>query len=90
MDNYFVEMEGIVIKMLVNSTFRVQLDDRSYILCNTSRQIRKSYTPVSVGDRVKVASRSRESTQGCITECLLGRRKMPQSSVEVSEFNFHA
>ena len=74
MKNYFVEMQGTVTESLSNSTFRVQLEDNSQILCDVSRQLKKNYIPVFVGDYVKVASRSYAATHGCITECIPNQR----------------
>ncbi|MEL6382498.1 MAG: translation initiation factor IF-1 [Cyanobacteria bacterium J06626_18] len=67
MESYFVEMEGIVTEALANSTFRVCCDNNAQMLCDTSRKIRKNYIPITVGDLVKVVSRTHQSTIGCLT-----------------------
>lgn len=70
MSNYFVETEGVVTDSLPGVRFRIQLSNGAKLLGSLSRQLRKNYVPVSVGDRVKVALRSYESTQGCIIYCI--------------------
>lgn len=67
MKNFSVEREGIIIGACPDATFRVQLDNGSEILGDTSRQVKKNYTPIEVGDRVKVGLTSSGSTAGCIT-----------------------
>lgn len=70
MQNYFIETKGVVTQALPNTSFRVQLDNGSTVLGELSRQMRKNYSPVLLGDRVNVALTSYASTQGCITQCL--------------------
>lgn len=76
MGSYLVETKGIVTESLPNALFRVQLDNGSQILGDTSRKMRKNYIPVSMGDRVEVAMTSYESTRGCITRCLPVKREV--------------
>jgi len=68
MTNYFIETEGVVTKVLPNTTFRVQLNNGTEIAGDISHKMRKNYIRVLVGDRVKVELTSSDSTQGCITE----------------------
>lgn len=67
MRNFSVEQEGIVVRSCPDATFRVQLDNGAEILGNTSRQVKKNYTPIEIGDRVRVGLASPGSTAGCIT-----------------------
>ncbi|MEM9004699.1 MAG: translation initiation factor IF-1 [Cyanobacteria bacterium P01_F01_bin.86] len=71
MTNYFIETEGVVTESLPNAVFRVQLDNEAQVLGNLSRQMRKNYIPVAIGDRVKVELTTHKSTQGCITHRVL-------------------
>ncbi|MEO1094305.1 MAG: translation initiation factor IF-1 [Cyanobacteria bacterium J06638_28] len=70
MGSYLVSTEGVVIELLPNILFRVQLSDGSEILGTPSRQMKKNYIPIEMGDHVEVAMTSQTATQGCIVGCL--------------------
>lgn len=74
MGSYLIATEGVVTESLPNILFRVQLNDGSEILGSPSRQMKKNYIPVSVGDRVEVAMASQKSKQGCIV-CRLSNKE---------------
>lgn len=68
MRSYLIGMKGVVVESLPEATFRVQLDNGSEILGETSRRMRKSYIPVSAGDRVKVELTSFDAPSCRITD----------------------
>lgn len=70
MSSGFMEIEGVITKVLPNTVFRVQLDNGNEILGNLSQAMRENYTRILVGDRVKVELTSYDSTQGRITQLI--------------------
>lgn len=70
MGSYLVSTEGVVTELLPNILFRVQLSNGSEILGTPSRQMKKNYIPIEMGDHVEVAMTSPTATQGCIVGCL--------------------
>lgn len=70
MSSDFIETEGVVIKVLPNTVFRVQLENGKEILGNLSNDMRENYIRILVGDRVKVELVSSDSTQGRITRLI--------------------
>ncbi|NER78820.1 MAG: translation initiation factor IF-1 [Leptolyngbya sp. SIO1D8] len=68
MNNYSIETQGVVTKVLPNTIFRIQVDDGTEVLGNLSHKMKKNYTRILVGDRVKIALTSYQARQGCITQ----------------------
>ncbi|MBE19776.1 MAG: translation initiation factor IF-1 [Gammaproteobacteria bacterium] len=49
-----IEMEGIVIETLPNTTFRVKLENEHIVTAHISGRMRKNYIRILTGDKVKV------------------------------------
>ena len=48
------EKDGIVRESLPNTLFRVELDDKSIVLCHLSGKMRIHYIRILPGDRVRI------------------------------------
>lgn len=62
-----IEMEGMVVETLPNTTFRVELDNGHVITAHLSGKMRKNYIRILTGDRVKVEVTPYDLTKGRIT-----------------------
>ena len=62
-----IEMEGMVVETLPNTTFRVQLDNGHVVLAYLSGRLRKNYIRILLGDRVKIELSPYDLTRGRIT-----------------------
>ncbi|CAL4322391.1 translation initiation factor IF-1 [Buchnera aphidicola] len=49
-----IEMQGIVIDTLPNTTFRVELENKHIITAHISGKMRKNYIRILTGDKVTV------------------------------------
>ena len=65
-----VDNEGIVVQMLPNAMFRVELTSNERILAHLSGERRRNFVRILVGDRVSVAISARNRTRGRITSRL--------------------
>ncbi len=66
-DKDLIEMEGEVIEVLPNITFRVQLTNGSVILAHSSGNIRRNRIKILLGDLVKIEMSPYDLTKGRIT-----------------------
>ena len=62
-----IEMEGMVVETLPNTTFRVQLDNGHVVTAHISGKMRKHYIRILTGDRVKVEMTPYDLSKGRIT-----------------------
>ena len=62
-----IEMEGIVIDSMPNTTFRVELDNGHVITAHISGKMRKNYIRILTGDRVTVEMTPYDLSKGRIT-----------------------
>lgn len=62
-----IEVEGIVIEALPNTTFKVQLENGHEILAHSSGKMRMHYIRILPGDKVKVELSPYDLTRGRIT-----------------------
>lgn len=62
-----IEVEGIVTEALLNTTFRVQLENGHEILAHSSGKMRMHYIRILPGDKVKVELSPYDLTRGRIT-----------------------
>jgi translation initiation factor IF-1 len=62
-----IEMDGEVIDMLPNTTFRVQLENGHIVTAHISGKMRKNYIRILTGDKVKVELTPYDLTKGRIT-----------------------
>lgn len=62
-----IELEGVVVETLPNTTFNVELENGHRILAHVSGKIRKNYIRILMGDKVKVEMSPYDMTKGRIT-----------------------
>ena len=62
-----IEMEGVVIESLPNTTFKVKLDNGHVLNAHISGKMRKNYIRILTGDRVIVQLTTYDLTKGRIT-----------------------
>ncbi len=62
-----IEMQGVVLETLPNTTFRVQLDNGHTVMAHISGKMRKNYIRILTGDKVTVQITPYDLTKGRIT-----------------------
>ena len=62
-----IEMEGVVLDTLPNTTFRVELENAHVINAHISGKMRKNYIRILKGDKVTIALSPYDLTKGRIT-----------------------
>lgn len=73
-----IEMQGIVVEALPNTTFRVKLDNDHIVIAHISGRMRKHYIRILTGDRVTVEVTPYDLTRGRITYRDVGKGKAPE------------
>lgn len=63
----YIEVEGVVIEALPNTTFKVQLDNGFVVTANISGKLRMNYIKILPGDKVKLDLSAYDPTKGRIT-----------------------
>lgn len=61
-----IEMPGVVIEALPNTTFRVKLENDHVIIAHISGKMRKNYIRILTGDKVTVQLTPYDLTKGRI------------------------
>ena len=72
-----IEMQGTVMEVMPNTTFRVELDNGHTIKAHISGKIRKNYIRILTGDRVTVELTPYDLSVGRITFREAGRKAPP-------------
>ena len=62
-----IEVEGVVVETLPNTTFKVELENGHQILAHISGKLRMNYIKILPGDKVKVELSQYDLTRGRIT-----------------------
>jgi translation initiation factor IF-1 len=62
-----IEIEGSIIEVLPNQTFKVELDNGHYVTCYTGGKMRQFRIRLVTGDRVKLDMTPYDLTKGRIT-----------------------
>ena len=62
-----IELEGLVVETLPNTTFKVKLENDHIITAHISGKMRKNYIRILTGDQVKVEMSPYDLTKGRIT-----------------------
>ncbi|MFH1612976.1 MAG: translation initiation factor IF-1 [bacterium] len=62
-----IEIEGTVIEMLPNTTFKVKLTNGHIVLAYISGKMRMNYIKIIQGDKVKIELSPYDLTKGRIT-----------------------
>ncbi len=61
-----IEMEGVIVETLPNTTFKVKLDNGHIVTAHISGKIRKNYIRILTGDKVTVELTPYDLTKGRI------------------------
>ena len=61
-----IELEGLVVETLPNTTFKVKLENDHVITAHISGKMRKNYIRILTGDKVKVEMTPYDLTKGRI------------------------
>ena len=61
-----IEMQGVVLETLPNTTFRVQLENGHVVMAYISGKMRKNYIRILTGDKVTVQMTPYDLTKGRI------------------------
>lgn len=77
-----LEFDGLVLELLPNAMFRVQLDNGHIVLGHTSGRMRKNRIRVLVGDWVKVEMTPYDLSKGRVIHRY---KKKPDGTEEVPE-----
>ena len=62
-----IELEGLVVETLPNTTFKVKLENDHIITAHISGKMRKNYIRILTGDKVKVEMSPYDLSKGRIT-----------------------
>ena len=62
-----IELEGLVVETLPNTTFKVKLENDHTITAHISGKMRKNYIRILTGDKVKVEMSPYDLSKGRIT-----------------------
>ena len=62
-----IEVEGVVVEALPNTTFKVELENGHQILAHISGKLRMNYIKILPGDKVKVELSPYDLNSGRIT-----------------------
>ena len=62
-----IELEGVVVETLPNTTFKVELENGHQILATISGRLRMNYKKILTGDKVKVQMSPYDLNRGRIT-----------------------
>ena len=62
-----IELEGLVVETLPNTTFKVKLENDHIITAHISGKMRKNYIRILTGDKVIVEMSPYDLTKGRIT-----------------------
>ena len=62
-----IELEGLVVETLPNTTFKVKLENNHIITAHISGKMRKNYIRILTGDKVKVEMSPYDLSKGRIT-----------------------
>ena len=62
-----IDVEGVVVETLPNTTFKVELENGHQILGHISGKLRMNYIKILPGDKVKVELSPYDLTRGRIT-----------------------
>ncbi len=75
-----IEMEGVVVDSLPNTTFRVKLENGHVVTAHISGRMRKNYIRILTGDKVTVELTPYDLTRGRIIYRDVGKKSAPPTS----------
>ncbi len=79
-----IEIDGIVIDSLPNTTFKVKLENGHIVTAHISGRMRKHYIRILTGDAVTVELTPYDLTRGRITYRDMGRKKKGEEGEEAT------
>ena len=62
-----IELEGIIVDVMPNQTFKVELENQHIVVCYTSGKLRKNRIRLVLGDPVKIEMTPYDMIKGRIT-----------------------
>ena len=62
-----IELEGIIVDVMPNQTFKVELENKHIVVCYTSGKLRKNRIRLVLGDPVKIEMTPYDLDKGRIT-----------------------
>ncbi len=62
-----IEVEGVVVETLPNTTFKVELENGHQVLATISGKLRMNYIKILTGDKVKLEMSPYDLNRGRIT-----------------------
>ena len=62
-----IELEGIIVDVLPNQTFKVELENKHVVVCYTSGKLRQHRIRLVLGDPVKIEMTPYDMNKGRIT-----------------------
>lgn len=62
-----IELEGIIVDVMPNQTFKVELENQHIVVCYTSGKLRKNRIRLVLGDPVKIEMTPYDLDKGRIT-----------------------
>ena len=66
-NNDIIEMEGTIVEVLPNQTFKVELENGHNVICYTAGKMRKFRIRLVAGDKVKLEMTPYDLDKGRIT-----------------------
>ena len=66
-NNDILEMEGTIVEVLPNQTFKVELENGHNVICYTAGKMRKFRIRLVAGDKVKIEMTPYDLDKGRIT-----------------------
>jgi translation initiation factor IF-1 len=73
-----IEMKGVVVDTLPNTTFRVKLENGHLVTAHISGRMRKNYIRILTGDKVVVELTPYDLTRGRIIYRDVGKKGAPE------------
>lgn len=77
-----IEMAGVVVDSLPNTTFKVKLENGHIVTAHISGRMRKNYIRILTGDKVMVEMTPYDLTRGRITFRDMGKKKVEETEEE--------
>ena len=84
-----IELEGKVVEVLPNATFKVELPNGKVILAHLSGKLRMNYIRILQGDAVTVEISPYDLTRGRITWRSKGEKNLDKESETTSKQNYN-
>ena len=66
-NNDLIELEGQVVDVLPNQTFKVHLENEHEVICYTGGRLRKNKIRIILGDKVRIEMTPYDLTKGRIS-----------------------